>query len=158
MSDTNTTLPRLEPGAVAPNFTLPSVSGGEVRRSSYRARRHLALLFLPCVDLPARSYLEHLKEQYQAIRAADGEVLAVCTDPGAHADGLRAALDLPFPLLLDPRGEAARRFLPDGAVIGVFILDRYAVLRAQWTLTAPPLPPVDAIINWLTAIDHQCVL
>lgn len=154
----STTTPRLEIGRPAPNFTLPAAGGGTVTRSAYRARRHLALIFLPFVDLPAREYLEALRDRYAEIREADGEVLAVVTDPGASADGLRAALDVPFPLLLDPDGAAAARFLPDGAVMGLFILDRYASLRAQWALTAPPLPPTQEIVDWLYAVDRQCVL
>lgn len=152
------TTPRLEVGKPAPNFTLQAVSGSAVRRSAYRARKHLALLFLPFVDLPAREYLEALRDCYSEIGQADGEVLAVVTDPGANAEGLRAALDVPFPLLLDPDSAVAARYLPDGAVMGLFILDRYATLRAQWTLTAPPLPPVQEIIDWLNAVDRQCVL
>lgn len=152
------TTPRLELGKPAPNFTLASVAGDTVRRSAYRARRHLAVLFLPFVDLPAREYLEALRDCYTDIRQADGEILAVVTDPGASAEGLRAAVEVPFPLLLDPGGEAARRFLPDGAVAGLFILDRYGAVRAQWTLTAPPLPPVREIVDWLEAVDRICVL
>lgn len=154
----NSTTPRLELGRPVPNFTLPSVAGAGITRSSYRARKHLALFFLHFVDLPAREYLEALRDRYAEVRAADAELLVVVTDPGASADGLRAALDLPFPLLLDPDGTAARRFLPDGAVSGVFILDRYAKLRAQWTLTGPPLPNPQEIVEWLEATDRVCVL
>ena len=154
----NTTTPRLELGHPAPNFTLPAITGGGITRSAYRARKHLAVLFLPFVDLPTREYLEELRARYAEIREAGSEILAVVTDPGASADGLRAALELPFPILLDPDGNAARRFLPDGAVGGLFILDRYAKLRAQWTLTAPPLPPAQEIIDWLAALDTMCVL
>jgi peroxiredoxin len=154
----NSTTPRLEVGATAPNFTLPSVAGDTITRSSYRARRHLALIVLPFVDLAGREYLEELRERYEEIRASDGEVLALITDPGASAEGLRAAVETPFPLLLDAGGATASRLLPDGASHGVVILDRYATVRAQWTLTAPPLPRVEEIVEWLLAIDRQCVL
>ena len=154
----NTTTPRLEVGKPAPNFTLASAAGGEVTRSAYRARKHLALLFLPVVDLPAREYVEALRDCYGEIRAADGEVLVVVSDSGASADGLQAALDVPFPLLLDPDGAATRKFLPDGAAMGVFILDRYATLHAQWTLTARPLPHIQELVDWINVVDRQCVL
>lgn len=157
-TDLSQTTPRLEVGEMAPNFTLPTVSGGELTRSAYRARRHLALIFLPFVDLPTREYLETIAGRYSAFRGAGSEAIAVVTDAGANADGLRAALDVPFPLLLDPNGVVAARFLPDGAPLGVFVLDRYGELRHQWALTAPPLPPVDDLIAWLEAIDNQCVL
>jgi peroxiredoxin len=152
------TTPRLELNAVAPTFTLPAVGGGEVSRGSYRARKHLAVLFLPHVDLPAREYLEELAAAYQSIVDAGAEALAVVTDKGASADGLRAAVDVPFPLLLDPGGRVAARYLPDGSTLGVFILDRYGALRHQWTLTAPPLPAASELISWLEAIDRMCVI
>lgn len=151
------TTPRLEPGAVAPNFTLAAAGGGQVTRSAYRARRHLAIVFLPVVDLPAREFLEALAAAYAAIAAAGAEVLAVVGDPGASPEGLLAALPVPFPLLLDPAGKAFGRFMPDGATHGVFILDRYGALRQQWTLTAPPLPPPAELVAWLEAVDNQCV-
>jgi peroxiredoxin len=154
----NATTPRLEIGAAAPNFTLPAVTGDGITRSSYRARKHLVLIVLPFVDLSGREYLEEVRERYAAFRASDGEVLALITDPGTSAEGLRAAIDVPFPLLLDPGGAAASRLLPDGASHGVIVLDRYATVRAQWTLTAPPLPTVDEIVAWIDAIDRQCVL
>lgn len=154
----NSTTPRLELNRPAPNFTLGRIGGGSVTRSAYRQRKHLGLLFLPGVDLPARDYLESLRDRYGEIREADGELLAIVTDPGASADGLAAALDLPFPLLLDSEQVAARRFLPDGAPLGLFIIDRYAMLRAQWALTALPLPPAQELVDWLLAIDRQCVI
>jgi peroxiredoxin len=150
--------PQLAVGKPAPNFTLPTADGRSVTRSAYRARKHLVVIFLPCVDLPAREYLEALRDRYGEVRDADAEILAVCTDPAAAADGLRAALDVPFPLLLDPEGTAARRYLPDGAAMGVFILDRYAALRAQWAVAAPPLPPAQEVVDWLYAIDRICTL
>jgi peroxiredoxin Q/BCP len=154
----NSTTPRLEVGKPAPNFTLPAAAGGTIKRSAYRARKHLALLFLPVVDLPSREYLEALRDCYAEIREADGEVLVVVSDRGASAEGLQAALDVPFPLLLDPDGAATSKFLPDGAAYGVFILDRYATLHAQWALTARPLPNIQELIDWLNVVDRQCVL
>lgn len=154
----NTTTPRLEVGKPAPNFTLPSTAGDSITRSAYRARKHLILLFVPVVDLPTREYLEALRDCYDEIRAADGEVLVVVADPGASADGLRAALDVPFPLLLDAEGAAARKFLPDGATMGVFILDRYGSLHAQWALTGRPLPHIQELVEWVNVVDRQCVL
>jgi peroxiredoxin len=150
--------PQLVVGAVAPNFTLASLEGEPVTRSAYRARKHLALLMIPGVDLSARAYIEGLRDIYGAIRAADGEVLVLIADSAAHADGLRAALDVPFPLLLDPDGAASRKYLPDAARYGLFILDRYGKLHAQWALAALPLPPVADVVEWLEVVDHQCSL
>ncbi|HMQ31437.1 MAG TPA: redoxin domain-containing protein [Chloroflexaceae bacterium] len=152
------TAPRLKTRAVAPNFTLPALAGGEVTRSAYRARKHLALVFLPADDAAARAYLASLTRRYADLRAADSELLAILADPAASAEGLRAGLELPFPLLLDPEGRAAARYLPDDAPLGAFILDRYGAVQKQWALTAPPLPPADELIEWLEVVDRMCVL
>lgn len=155
----NTTTPRLEIGRPAPVFTLPDLHGEAVSRTAHRGRRHLALLFLPGVDLAAREYLHDLRDRYADLREAGGDLLVVVSDPAASGEGLAAALeDLPFPVLLDPAGAAARRYLPDGARHGLFILDRYGALHAQWAMTAPPLPPLDEIVEWFTVLEHQCSL
>lgn len=155
----NTTTPRLEIGRPAPVFTLPDLHGQPVSRTAHRGRRHLAILFLPGVDLTAREQLHELRDRYGQLRDAGGDLLAVVSDPAASGEGLAAALeDLPFPVLLDPRGDAARRYLPDGASYGLFILDRYGKLHAQWALTAAPFPPIDEIIEWFTVLEYQCSL
>ncbi|NTW03581.1 MAG: redoxin domain-containing protein, partial [Oscillochloris sp.] len=149
MEQIYTTTPRLSIGKVVPNFTLTDLTGTPVTRSAYRARKHLALLLLPGVDALARAYIDALRDIYPRIRAADSELLVLVADPAARADGLRAALEVPFPILLDAEGTASKKFLPDGARYGIFILDRYGALHAQWALTTLPLPPVDEIVDWL---------
>jgi peroxiredoxin len=153
-----TITPRLGVGEVAPNFTLASLEGEPVTRSAYRARKHLALLMLPVIDLPARTYIEELRDVYGKIRAADGELLVLIADTAAHADGLRAALDVPFPLLLDPEGIASKKYLPEGARCGLFILDRYGALHAQWAIAAPPFPAAADVVEWIEVVDNQCTL
>jgi peroxiredoxin len=154
----NASIPQLTIGAMAPNFSLTSLSGATIARSAYRGRKHLGLLFVPIVDLPIREYIGDMIAAYRSVRESDGELLVVVADNAAQADGLRAAMDLPFPLLIDPDGAASRRYLPEGARYGLFILDRYAKLHAQWALTELPLPPVAEIVEWLGVIDTQCTL
>ncbi len=158
MQQLSTTTPRLSVGAVAPNFTLADLAGEPVTRSDYRARKHLALLMLPGVDALARSYLDELREAYGEVRASDGEILVLISDPAARPDGLRAALETPFPILLDPDGAASRKYLPEGARYGLFILDRYGALHAQWPLASLPLPPVADVVEWIAVVDNQCSL
>jgi|GEM_PF-1418606 len=155
----STTTPRLEIRRPAPTFTLTDLHGTSVSRQAHRGRRHLAILFFPGVDLAAREYLHDLRDRYAALREAGGDVIAVVSDSAASAEGLAAALeDLPFPVLLDPERKATASYLPDDAPFGLFILDRYGALHAQWALTAPPLPAVDEIVEWFTVLDNQCSL
>lgn len=146
--------PLLRVGAQAPNFTLEASDGTPIRRSAYRARRNLAIILLPDLGPAALAYLAQLRDAYAAIRAEDSEALALMAAVDRAA--LRAAIDLPFPLLHDPAGAVTRRYLPEQAAYGLFILDRYATIYAQWALATPDLPPVSAVVAWLNAVDCQC--
>jgi peroxiredoxin len=150
--------PVLPIGKVAPLFTLPDLDDQPVRRSAERGRRHQVLVLLDRLDTVTAAYLHGLSAQYQAIRAADSAILAVLRDPSVDADALKAQFDLPFPLLRDRDDTVWRRYLPAGATLGVFILDRYGALHAQWALAAPPLPSIDDLVEWLHVIDRQCSL
>lgn len=149
----------LKRGAVVPNFTLPDSEGTLVRRSAFRGKQHLALVFLPSVeDDLARSYLRALAEQHQEIRAAAGTVLAIIRSDEALAEA-KYQLELPFALLSDSEGAVAARFLPAGADAGVFMVDRYGEL--YYGLPAAnthELPPADEVKTWIEAIDNQCVI
>ncbi len=46
------TLPKLDIGAPAPDFRLPSHLGGEVSLSQFRDRQHVVLAFYPKDDTP----------------------------------------------------------------------------------------------------------
>lgn len=154
----NTTMPRLSVGEVAPNFTLTDLNGDLVTRSAYRVLRHLVLLILTGMDAPTHAYIEELRDTYATIHAAEGEVLVLIAGPAANAESLRGTLDMPFHILLDSEGAVSKKFLPDDARYGVFVLDRYGALHTQWVLTDQPFPAVGEIVEWVEVIDHQCAL
>lgn len=150
----------LRPGQLVPNFTLLDSQGEPLRRTIYRGRKHLLLVFLPALaDEAGRAYLRALGDLYAEIRAAAGEVLAVLPAVPAELAELRRDLALPFPLLSDPDRAAAARYLPRGAQAGVFVVDRYGEL--YYGAPAPAsaqLPAPGEILAWLSAVDHQCVI
>lgn len=154
----NAITPRLSVGKVAPNFTLADLSGEPITRNAYRVLRHLVLLLLPHIDTATRAYIEELRDSYATIHAAEGEVLVLIADVDTNTDRLREDLDTPFHILIDQQGTTSRKFLPDKARYGLFILDRYGAIHAQWTLTALPFPPVEEIVEWIEVIDNQCTL
>lgn len=143
----------LKRGEVVPNFTLPSAAGEPVRRSAYRGKQHLALVFLPSVEEEfARGYVQALVGSYAMLRAASGEVLVIVR--AAQVD-----LELPFPLLADQDGTATARFVPAEAGAGTFVLDRYGELYyAAVAQDARGLPPISELHEWLEAIDNQCAI
>src|SRR5262245_48107854 len=116
----------LRRGQVVPTFTLPDSDGVPVRRTAYRDKRNLVLVFLPSAeDQGARGYLRALAENYTAIRAETGEVLAILYGDQPAVVEMKRGLDLPFPVLADAHGTVTARFLPPGAHTGVFVTDRY---------------------------------
>ena len=147
----------LKRGEVVPNFTLPNTAGEAIRRSAYRGKQHLALLFIPTAEEEAaRSYLRAMADIYDTITAASGEVLAVVRDSPAALAEAKEDLALPFQLLSDD-GTATQRFVPSPAHAGVFVTDRYGELYfSAVTEDAHDLPPPGELQSWLEAVDNQC--
>lgn len=150
----------LRRGRVVPTFTLPDTEGQPLRRTAYRAKQHLALVFLPAAeDEGARSYLRALADDHAPIRAAGGEVLAIIRGEVAAARAAKLELELPFPVLADTDGVTTARFLPPTARAATFVTDRYGELYyAAPALDTRSLPPITEILAWLTAIDNQCAI
>jgi hypothetical protein len=75
----------------------------------------------------------------------------------SSADAAGALGALPFTMLIDDANSVRRRFLPDGAQAGVFVLDRYGDLYQQWLVADCAMLPSAADLNgWLQAIAMQC--
>ena len=148
----------LQPGQVVPTFTLPDTAGTPVRRTAYRDKRNLVLVFLPSAEVEgARAYLRTLAQGYDSLRAETGEVLAILRGDGAAIADARRELALPFPLLHDADGAATARFMSPAARVGVFVTDRYGELYfAAPAADTASLPPIAEIQAWLEAIDRQC--
>ncbi|MBI4798566.1 MAG: peroxiredoxin [Desulfarculus sp.] len=109
-------------GQVAPDFSLPAVSGGRVSLSQYRGKKNVVLSFVPAAWTPVCS------EQWPGYNLAREEfeergtiVLGITTDnlPTLFA-WTRAMGGVWFPVLSD--------FWPHGAVAG-----QYGVLRGDGT-------------------------
>jgi peroxiredoxin len=150
----------LRRGEVVPSFTLPDAEGRPVRRTQYRGRRHLVLVFMPsAADEGARAYLRALGDEYAAIRETGGEVLAILQADVAGARAAKGEIELPFPVLSDADGKTAARFMPPGARAAVFVTDRYGELYYSMASAATTtLPPVAELRAWLEAIDRQCAI
>lgn len=147
----------LKRGEVVPNFTLPNTTGADVRRSAYRGKQHLILLFLSTTEEEsARTYLQAVADIYDAIKAASGEVLAVVRDNLTVLAEAKADLALPFQLLSDD-STVTKRFVSPPAHAGVFIIDRYGELYFSAVAeNASALPPASELQSWLEAVDNQC--
>lgn len=97
-------------GEKAPDFTLKSLSGKNIKLSELRGRVVLvnfwATWCAPCKkELP---YFNHLYKKYQGLGL---EILGINIDKmTSRAEGMSDALALSFPILLDPSGKTSNRY------------------------------------------------
>ena len=111
---------KVKVGDLAPDFTLPSVSGEKISLSQYRGKKHVVISFVPaawtpvCSDQwPGYNIVKQLFDENDAV------LLGITVDniPTLHA-WTKQMGDLWFPVLSD--------FWPHGAVA-----EKYGVLRSS---------------------------
>ena len=145
--------PKLPLHKIVPLFTLPDKYGQPLNLAKQRGRSHLVLLVFRASVQP-QTYLQQLATSAEAWKQMPARGLVVVpTEDIAGSLGT-----LPFTVLIDNEtSRVQERFLPDGAIAGVFALDRYGDLYHQWLVSdASALPSATDIDGWLQAISMQC--
>lgn len=125
----------LKVGDTAPDFTLPSTTGGEVRLSDFRGRAEVVLYFYPKNYTPAcTAEACSFRDSYEDFRDAGAEVIGVSTDSAASHTRFAGLLRLPFRLLSDAGGAVRARYgVPK--TLGIFpgrttfLIDKDGVIR-----------------------------
>ncbi|MCO4770961.1 MAG: thioredoxin-dependent thiol peroxidase [Deltaproteobacteria bacterium] len=97
-------------GDIAPDFTLPSDTDGDVTLSSYRGRK-VVLYFYPKDSTPGcTTQACDFRDRAAALAAKDAVVLGVSKDSLASHERFRAKHELNFPLLSDPDLDVHKAF------------------------------------------------
>jgi peroxiredoxin len=141
----------LQRGTTLPCWQLPEASGRMVRYGDFRGRRNL-VVFLghPPGCEACEGMLRELAAGYGELIAEEAEVLAILQVNQEEAAGLKARLDLPFPLLTDAGG-----ILGGGPAIAV--VDRYGeVFTSVRADDGHLFPSMKYILEWLGFIEVQC--
>jgi peroxiredoxin len=115
----------LRPGAPAPGFELPALSGGSEGLSRYRGRV-LFVNFWATWCTPCREEAPALQVLYERLRDEGFTVLAVSIDDAGSREKVEAfarSLELDFPILLDPEQGVYRAYQAYG-VPETFVIDR----------------------------------
>ncbi len=118
-----------EEGFLAPDFSLPDLSGKSVTLSDFRGKVVL-LNFWATWCPPCRREIPSLIRLYQLRRDKEFEIVAVSVDrisPSKVASFV-ANYQMSFPVLVNPRGHVGQRYWTR-AIPSSFLLDKKGVIR-----------------------------
>lgn len=98
-------------GKPAPDFSLPSTTGGNVTLKQFKGKKTVVLYFYPKDESPgctkeACAFRDHTEE----FERAGVVVLGVSTDPMETHLRFKEKQKLPFPLLSDEGGEVSKMY------------------------------------------------
>jgi peroxiredoxin Q/BCP len=93
---------RLQPGDVAPDFTLSDDTGASVRLADFRGRRVVLYVYPAAMTPGCTTQACDFRDSLDALHAAGIEVLGLSPDKPDKLAKFRARDHLTFPLLSDP--------------------------------------------------------
>ena len=160
---TNTINPLIETGQIIPAFTLPGADGMPHSPWDYKQRQHLILLFTrSAVSSETRSLLHTFATEYSAFREEECSMLAISPDTVCANLHTLEALQLPYPLLADPKGEIISKYTHWDATthsfnLSIVLVDRYNTLYQQWIARSEgELPSVEKLLESLRYLNTLC--
>lgn len=128
----------MQNGERAPEVKLTKADGSSVALKELLGNGPIVLYFYP-KDETAGCTAEacSFRDQYEDFKAAGAEVIGVSSDDGASHEAFKANHRLPFTLLSDPDGAAAKAFgvkKTFGLIAGrvTFVIDRAGVIRHRF--------------------------
>jgi peroxiredoxin len=114
-------------GPKAPDFTLPTLDGGQVRLSDLKGKKVVLLDFWSTTCDPCLREMPELVKIYNDKKAAGFEVLAISVDGPDTASDIPAKMKstgMNFPVLLDEETEVMDRYNPKGEMPFTVLVDR----------------------------------
>jgi len=132
-------------GAPAPDFTLPSTQGGDVRLSSFKGQADVVLAFY-CYDF-GRIWTPELSDLAQVAKRLQEQgavILAVSGDSPFCHTAFAQARSFPFPLLSDVHRSVVRAF-------GVLDEDRNVAYRSTFVIDR------EGVLRWGQAGDREMI-
>jgi peroxiredoxin len=114
-------------GPSAPDFSLPTLKGGEITLSDFHGKKVVLIDFWSTTCDPCLQEMPELVKIYNEKKAAGFEVLAISVDGPDTASGIPAKVKstgMNFPILLDEETEVMDRYNPKGELPFTIVVDR----------------------------------
>jgi thioredoxin-dependent peroxiredoxin len=137
----------IQVGDKAPDFSLPSQSGAEVRLRDRLGQRVIVLYFYPKDDTPGCTKEAcAFRDSYEVFTDAGADVIGISSDSVDKHSAFAGKHGLPFTLLSDQGGKVRKSYgVP--SVLGL--------LPGRVTYVIDQAGTVRSIINSMTQIDHH---
>lgn len=126
---------RVEVGAEAPDFALPTQTGETVRLSDFRGKSAVVLFFYPKDDTPGcTAEVCAFRDSYEVFTEAGAQVIGVSSDSVGSHERFAGKHNLQFTLLSDAGGRVRKEYgVPSklGVIPGrvTYVIDRDGVVR-----------------------------
>ncbi len=156
----------LEPGTLAPPFSLPDQSGETVSLAGL-AGRWVVLYFYPRDDTPGCTKEAcNFRDNHAALKAAGAVVLGLSPDTGAAHAKFAAKYGLPFQLLVDDKEHTTARAYGawgmkknygkeyEGMIRSTVIVDPAGKVAKVWGRVKPDAHG-DEVLTWLKANEAK---
>ncbi|MDQ6662744.1 MAG: peroxiredoxin family protein [Chloroflexota bacterium] len=152
-----------ETDQIIPAFTLPGADGMPHSPWTYKQRENLLLLFTrSTTSSETRGLLRAFAQKYRLFREEMCATLAITPDTVIINLQAQEELQLPFPLLADPSGDAIARYTSWKGTLksltpSIVLADRYNALYQQWQAeNEANLPPIEEILESLRYMNRLC--
>ena len=152
MSTQPPTKGKVQVGDLAPDFTLPALSGAQVSLKDFLGKKDVVLYFYPKDNTPGcTAEACAFRDSYEVFKEAGAEVIGISSDTADSHEQFAKQNKLPF-ILLSDQGGAVRKLFGVPSTLGLvpgrvtYVIDQQGVVRYIFnSLLAPQKHVTEAL-------------
>jgi peroxiredoxin Q/BCP len=155
---------RVEVGASAPSFSLPSGDGRQVSLADFRGKKNVVLYFYPADETRGcTAEACSFRDNYEAFTEAGAEVIGISSDSPESHRNFSARHNLPFILLSDKSGQLRKLYgVPStfGLLPGrvTYIIDKNGIVRHIFSSQFQPAKHIEEALKVLKSIEGSSAI
>ncbi|MBI2126150.1 MAG: peroxiredoxin [Thaumarchaeota archaeon] len=153
-------MPKVKVGDVAPNFSLPSQSGGTISLEDFRGKIVVLYFypkdFTPGCTVEARTF----RDNYETFKQYGAEIIGVSSDTVGSHQAFASECNLPYQVLSDTENKV-RNLYGASSTLGLipgrvtYIIDGNGVVRHVFSSQFNPKKHIDEAIKVLKTISSE---